>query len=201
MKTKNMCFAAALILITGCCQAQTMLGLRAGVSLSEALVKENGSREQTKQQPGGLLGVYANFPVASVFYVQPSLQYEMKGVKSKATDATTRLGYLTLPVDLLYKPSPGAGWFAGAGPYLGYGVTGKLSGGATDGKIDPFKGSDGLRRFDAGAHLQAGYEFPGGFSMGVQSELGLVNLEKNGQANQRFRNLSFTATIGYTFGQ
>src|SRR5699024_5065568 len=70
---------------------------------------------------------------------QPSLMYEHKGAKMSEMVSNTSnagltselgLGYLTLPVDLLFKPQMpnGSGsWIIGVGPYVGYGISGKMS--------------------------------------------------------------------------
>lgn len=81
-----------------------------------------------------------------------------------ATDnvrVTTRLHYLVLPVDLVFKPEMpnGSGsWIVGVGPYLGYGISGKtlLDADSIKYSYNPFSGNafssggDAMKRKNAG---------------------------------------------------
>ncbi len=117
-------------------------------------------------------------------------------------------------VDLLFKPEMpnGSGaWIVGIGPYFGYGLSGKTSGtaGNTTFSGDPFKDNGSgasLKRFDAGANVQLGYEMSNGFNIGLNAEWGLVNILNNagsggsGSSNSA-RNTSFAVMVGYTLGK
>lgn len=202
---KKLIFTLAALAIAGATFAQTTYGVRLGPNFSSATTKVSGSKENSKMLVGLEGGVYANLPIAPEFYVQPSLMYEGKGGKDKHDDGKVRLNYLTLPVDLLFKPEMpnGSGaWLVGVGPYFGYGFSGKSSGGGSS--IDPFKDQGGtdapLKRFDAGANVQLGYEMANGFNVALNAELGLINLENHGDNDNSFRNTSFGVTLGYTLG-
>lgn len=201
MKMKKWYAGIAALLVAGTCHAQVAFGVKGGPTFSGVIVKQGQKAQQSKMLMGGTAGMYARLPLAPVLYVQPSLLYEMKGGESKTDNTKTRLGYLTLPIDILLKPySDMNGWFAGAGPYVGYGISGKTKGGEADTK-NIFKDSNGLKRWDAGIHAQAGYEFASGFNIGLQAGLGLLNLQKNGDSHHAFRTISYGLTAGYTFGQ
>lgn len=201
---------AALCMAAGAF-AQTTFGVKVGPSFSSYTAKTSGDKTTSKMMVGVAGGVYANLPIAPEFYVQPSLMYEGKGGKSKDdSHVKTRLNYLTLPVDLLFKPEMpnGSGaWIIGVGPYVGYGLSGKTSyeSGGAEVSADPFKDQGGadafLKRFDAGANVQLGYEMASGFNIGLNAELGLLNLAKNGDNDNSFRNTSFGVTVGYTLGK
>src|SRR5690242_2192654 len=136
---KKWFLGVAALLLAGATHAQTSFGIKAGPNFSSATSKADGSKETSKIITGVAGGVYANLPIGPQFYIQPSLLYEGKGGKAKEGDATTRLNYLTLPIDFLFKPEVGAGsWMVGVGPYLGYGISGKTG----DNDIDPFKDND-----------------------------------------------------------
>lgn len=191
-----------LLLAATWCQAQSSVGVRGGLNFSQALVQSNGSRLDGKFRPGAVAGLYADFPLVPLFYIQPSLQYEMKGGKDKATAVKTTLGYITLPVDLLFKPAA-SGLFAGAGPYAAYAVSGKQSQGNQSPVEAPlFKGDHGLNRWDGGAHFQLGYAFRSGPQVALHAETGLLNLSKHESGSSRqFHNFSLGATLGYDFGK
>lgn len=209
---KKVTLSIAALLIAGATFAQTTFGVKVGPNFSSATTKANGDKETSKILTGFAGGVYANLPLAPEFYIQPSLNYEGKGGKDKDNDnVKTRLNYLTLPIDFLFRPEMpnGSGaWIVGVGPYLGYGISGKTgytgdNGGSAN--IDPFKDNDVtdaiLKRFDAGAHIQVGYEMSNGFNIGLNTELGLVNLLNNGDSDNSFRNTSFGVSVGYTLGR
>src|SRR5690625_1328438 len=184
---------------------QTTFGIKAGPSFSNLTSKSGGDKDNSDILVGLQGGVYANIPIAPQFYIQPSLMYEGKGGKKSETysddelelraDVKERLHYLTLPVDFLFKPEMpnGSGaWIIGVGPYIGYGISGKgtTSGNAgeetTSTSYNPFKeniiGEDdpALKRFDAGANVQLGYEMANGFNIGLNANLGLVNIMNKG---------------------
>lgn len=194
--------------------AQVSYGVKLGPDFSSLAYKIDNSKTTSKMLVGVAGGVYANLSIAPQFYVQPSLMYEGKGGKDKSTDIKTRLNYLTLPIDLLFKPEMpnGSGaWIVGIGPYFGYGLSGKTSGtaGNTTFSGDPFKDNGSgasLKRFDAGANVQLGYEMSNGFNIGLNAEWGLVNILNNagsggsGSSNSA-RNTSFAVMVGYTLGK
>lgn len=205
---KKVVLTLSALLIVGATFAQTTFGVKLGPSFSSLASKTDGSKETSKMLVGLAGGVYANLPLVPEFYIQPSLMYEGKGGKDKNSDIKTRLNYLTLPIDLLFKPEMpnGSGaWIIGVGPYLGYGFSGKASGNVGGGEvsIDPFKdngqtGGAVLKRFDAGANVQLGYEMANGFNIGLNAELGLINLLNNGDNDNSVRNTSFGVNVGYT---
>jgi hypothetical protein len=203
MIMKKCMLAVSTLLLAGSSYAQTSFGILAGTTFSNPAIKTAGSSQQNKMRMGAVAGIYANLAVAPALYIHPALQYEMKGGKSKTTGRKTKLGYLTLPVDLMFKPHTGGSWFVGAGPYVGYGLSGKLTGGGDDfPAVDKlFKAGDGLKRMDAGAHLQAGYAFNEGLQIAIATEQGLLNLRKQGTTSNRFRNNAYSVTVGYTFGK
>lgn len=144
--------------------AQTTFGARVGPDFSSWTSKSSGEKTTSQMLVGVEGGVYANVPVAPEFYVQPPLMYEGKGDKNTGTDnvrVTTRLHYLVLPVDLVFKPEMpnGSGsWIVGVGPYLGYGISGKtlLDADSIKYSYNPFSGNafsssgDAMKRKNAG---------------------------------------------------
>lgn len=204
---KKILFTALALGICTAVFAQTSFGIKAGPDFASVTSKANGSKHTGKMLTGIMAGVYANLPIAPQFYIQPSLLYEGKGSRDAfyGADTKVRLNYVTLPIDFLFKPMMpnGSGsWIVGVGPYFGYGISGKSSG--TSGNVtvsgDPFKEDNGLKRFDAGANVQLGYEFANGFNIGLETELGLINLESGGDSDNSAHNTSFGVTLGYTFG-
>jgi hypothetical protein len=190
------CYLAIFALFfTVASYAQSGIGIKAGTNFSAV----RGSA-YTKLMTGAAVGVYAEFPLAKELYLQPNLFYEMKGGKAKhGGDMKVKLNYLTLPVDLVYKPKLGSGNLVlGAGPYLGYALSGKIKGdphgGSFNGDRNPFKGNNDFRRWDAGGHLQVGYEFSNGLTVGVNGSVSAFSIRSEGT---KYRNTAFGVTLGY----
>lgn len=202
---KHVLFSLAALLIAGAAFSQTAFGVKAGPNFASYTLKTAGSKSTSDLKTNVALGVFANVPLAPDFYFQPNLMYEGKGGNAKSSDQKTRLSYLTLPLDLMYAPSLGTNKvFIGFGPYLGVGLSGKTkstSSGGTTVSVDPFKQSDGLKRFDAGADLEAGYQFSQGLQLGLNAEMGLLNLQQGGNSDNAFHNTSFGVFVGYAFGK
>lgn len=218
---KKLVFTMAALAIAGASFAQTTFGVKVGPNFSSMTQKSDGDKETSKMMVGVAGGVYANLPIAPEFYIQPSLMYEGKGGKNTtegdvgSASIKTRLNYLTLPIDLLFKPEMpnGSGaWIVGVGPYFGYGISGKtkfsgeIGGEEASQSYDPFKsdlagGDADLKRFDAGANVQLGYEMAGGFNITLNANMGLINLINDGDSKNSARNTSFGVNLGYTFGR
>ncbi|HEX5554205.1 MAG TPA: porin family protein [Chitinophagaceae bacterium] len=200
-------FILLALMAAGDSFAQTSFGIKAGPDLANLTTKIGGAKGSSNAIIGVAGGVYANLPVAPMLEVQPSLLYEGKGeVQSvQGYNIRTRLNYLTLPVDLLYtaEMAGGGGWMIGVGPYLGYGISGKVSGGPQGSYGgNPFKADEGsLKRLDAGGHIQLGYEMANGFNIGLNAELGLMNLARHGDKKNSIKNTSFGLMLGYVFGK
>lgn len=205
---------AIIALSVNTASAQVSYGVKLGPDFSSLTNKVDNSKTTSKMLVGLAGGVYANLPIAPQFYIQPSLMYEGKGGKDKNSDVKTRLNYLTLPIDFLFKPEMpnGSGsWMIGFGPYFGYGIGGKTSGmvGNTTFSQDPFKDNGAgasLKRFDAGANVQLGYEMANGFNIGLNAEWGLINILNNSGSgssdnSNSAHNTSFGVTVGYTLGK
>lgn len=202
-------FVTTMLMSSRPANAQIGFGIKAFPNFSNVSSKLEGAESNaSKLLAGGGGGVYVNLPLPGPFYIQPSLFFEQKGSKAKDVDYQTRLNYITLPVDFLFKPDlpVGGSWIIGAGPYVGYGISGKVSGNVGGGEVsgDPFKaaieeGEALLKRFDAGANLQLGYEMSSGFNIGLYGELGLANFLNHGDSKNYFHNTSFALTLGYTF--
>ena len=205
---KKVLLSVAVMLIASASFAQVKFGVTAGPSFSSYTGKTLGGSKQTSKLLTGLrAGVTADLQLADEFFIQPSLMYVGEGGVSKGSlDLKTRINYLELPINFMYKPEVGDGnLFIGLGPYFAYGLGGKneVSQNGTKVSQDISWGNDNvgqLKRFDAGANFQVGYEFPMGFNVGLHTDLGLVNIRGKGDSDNTFKNTSFGVSVGYKFG-
>ena len=159
------------------------------------------------------------------FGIRPSLnflqkkggiEYKTELLPGKTSTINNTLNYLELPVQFIYKiPLGNMSAFIGAGPSLGYGVSGKIKvkgwiyedneGDEVDDLIeinetvDAFKkeADDGaeLKRFDISAHAVAGVEFNSGLYVNAGYMAGLTNLAKS--SDDKFKTRGIQLTVGF----
>lgn len=194
----------------------TTFGIRAGVNFQNINGKDfSGDRLENKLKTGWHAGVNAEIPVAPEFYVQPGLIFSTKGARldQDLGDADKlNLSYLELPVNFLYKPTLGTGkLLVGLGPYIAYGIGGKIKGGNQDidvkfkNKVKTGEAADAayFKPFDAGANFLVGYEFSNKVSAQLNAQLGLANMNSKYEAapdgDARAANTGFGLSVGYRF--
>lgn len=169
--------------------------------------------------PGLRAGGVVDIPIAEHFSVRPGLfynlnrtQFEMEffGVEAKVAQTTHNL---ELPVYFVYKVGghETGGFFAGIGPYLEYTLAGNLKGEGSAGAItveDNVKmelGSDAdedhMKPFNVGGSVMVGYELPIGLYFKGHYNLGLMNQQPGGDADNTRKAMSFGLSIGYFMGR
>jgi len=211
-----MLMVASAIALTVMASAQTTegtsFGFKAGVNFQNLTGKDvNGDKLDNKLKTGLALGVNAQIPVATDFYIQPGVEFNQKGAKSNDGNYTTSLSYIDIPVSLVYKPMLGTGrLILGFGPYVGFGVGGKVKGGGStadvkfdnDITISDFNtGNAYFKRMDAGANFLAGYEMSSKLSLQLNAQLGLVKInpkiEEVPNDQSSVKNTGFGLSLGY----
>lgn len=196
-------------------QAQVTFGIRGGINFFNINGHDpRGAKLDNKLKTGFDLGINIEAPLAQDFYIQPGLLFASKGGKStsysdvgNAVKTTFTLSYLEVPVNFIYKPEVGNGkLLLGAGPYLGFGVGGKVKGADGSEQDVKFKSSVPSNADDAfyykpvdfGANLLVGYEFTRHVSVQLNAQLGLTNNSpyKDGSS---YKNTGFGLSLGYRF--
>lgn len=202
---KKVLLSAAALLVASLSFGQTKWGIVAGPQFSSMTIKNaliGSSNETTKILTGVRAGFTADLPLGDDFFIGTGLLYSGKGGKIKNSDAKITLSYLELPIHFMFKPEVGTGKLVlSAGPYLAYGLGGKIKGGGTD--VDVFSNDASVlkqKRFDAGAGINVGYEMPMGLYFGLNTDLGLINTADNTDNGRKFKNTSFGVSVGYKFG-
>jgi hypothetical protein len=209
---KKVLLFCAAILTAGITFGQSKFGIVAGPSFSSITSKHaflNSDKSTSDLLVGLRAGFTADLQLADEFYIGTGLLYSGKGGKNKDNnDYKTTLSYLQVPINFLFKPEVGSGKLnLGAGPYVAYGIAGKHKGTFDNGTIeyDAFDDESAglfdqkLKRFDAGVGIVAGYELNSGLFLGLNADLGLVNLYDNTDNDRSFRNTSFGVSVGYKF--
>jgi len=230
MKKQFFVLATALVLGTSAAYAQkgedklVTIGIRAGVNLQKVYGDDFwGNKLSNDLTTGFHAGINADLFISEGLYLQPGLLYSAKGAERKNNNIeyTQNVSYIELPVNFLYKPQLGSGrLLLGAGPYAAYGIWGKnkTKAGGTAIELDAkFKnkitaaefattllnGAYYLKPFDFGGNVLIGYELSSGFSLQLNGQLGLsqINPEVDGVAADKsnWKNMGFGASLGYRF--
>ena len=171
---------------------KTSIGILGGVNF-QTLTGTNhiGDELDNDMLTGYHGGINIQIPIAPEFYFQPGLLYSLKGAKntSGALTSSTKVSYIELPLNLVYKGRLGNGYFmVGFGPYISYGIGGKVTTTGGDASLETdliFQNSvastDPLvatyfRPFDAGGNIFAGYEMAGGLFFQLNTQLGMLEV-------------------------
>lgn len=230
MKKQFIVLTTALVLGITAAYAQkeedklVSIGIRAGVNLQKIYGDDfMGNKLSNDFTTGFHAGINAELFISEGFYLQPGLLYSTKGAERKNNNIeyTQHISYIELPVNLLFKPELGSGkLLLGAGPYAAYGISGKnkTKTGGTAVELDAkFKnkitaaeyattllnGAYYLKPFDFGGNVLIGYELNSGFSLQLNGQLGLsqINPKADGVAadKSKWKNIGFGASLGYRF--
>lgn len=207
MKKMRLSLMVAMLAIVTAASAQTSLGVKGGVNMSNFYGDE---LNDNNVKIGFHIGLAADYEFMYNHAIQTGLFFTTKGAKydgsfgSVSGEVSVNPMYLQLPVHYAYKidVSPGTRVVLHAGPYLAYGIGGKSkvkvssSEGSTetDG-VDVF-GDNGFKRFDAGLGLGVGAEF-GPILVDLGWDMGLVDI--SGVSDANIKNQNAYLSVGYKF--
>jgi hypothetical protein len=208
---KNMLVATVLTLLAASVNAQmtSTFGFKAGPNSNVFYLKSEGTGSDTRYsltKPGFHVGGIVNLQFSEHLSLQPQLLFVNKGGKIKLSGDETEFNFYTidLPINLLYHYN---GFFAGAGPNLSYGVSGK---GKVTGQpeIDLYEDDalgtgSAFNRFEVGINATLGFRFPSGFTMSTNFTPGLTDIvdeASGGTGNVKAGNSFWGFSIGYMFG-
>jgi hypothetical protein len=216
MKTKIFTISAVFIFLTITMQAQIGFGILGGINFQNLNGKNSsGYKLKNDLAPGFHVGGNIQLQVAPDFFFQPGILFTTKGANDNDASPSLkyRISYLELPLNMVYKGLLGKGYFMiGLGPYLGYGIGGKVKfdNGATS-KIE-FRNvveanetsmATFLRAFDAGGNIFVGYELASGIFIQLNTQLGMlkINPEDRRISNDisSIKNTGFGFSAGYRF--
>ncbi|HEY0067479.1 MAG TPA: porin family protein [Flavisolibacter sp.] len=218
MKRKMLCMAAMGLIALGSYAQQTTttvnagrttFGVRAGVNFQNITGNDASDDELENDLATGFhVGVNAEIPVGTGFYLQPGVLYSTKGA-NWSNGSKVKVNYLEVPVNFVYKPTLGTGnLLLGFGPYVAFGMGGKaedangnVANVVFNNELDVTEPDAQFRPIDAGGNLLAGYEFGNKFSVQLNAQLGLVNINPETGANDRarWRNTGWGLSLGYRF--
>lgn len=223
---KKIFLLAMAAITTSAAFSQVNWAVQVHGNLASSSLKGEGTEALEKSSQLGFgAGVLANVNLANQLSLRTSLNLLQKGGKFSfngsgmggeiipSVDATNKLYYAELPVNLVYNVNLSSGTlYFGAGPSLGYGLFGKTkvsysnplnpSEKETE-ESDAFKkeedGGAGLKRFDFSANAIAGYQFGNGLFVNAGYLLGFSNLI-DGEDDASMKNRGLQLTVGFQFG-
>jgi len=167
-----------------------------GISGGLNFANFRGNGANTNARTFGKFGLFAEYNVNDYFAVQPEVNYDVRGAKSKISkNIRYRLSYIEVPVMLkgIYKNDSNVAPYISAGPAVAFKVSDKyqtvVNGSKQDGSLKDFniKTNDTLFDLNFGAGVQLGY-----LNVGGRYSLGLTDLIKDANS----KNHTFSVVLG-----
>jgi len=181
-------------------QAQTF-GVKAGLNLSSMVIKVNDEKaDDILMKPGFHLGATYEMPFGDMLAFEPGLLLSTKGYKMDGDpdDFVFNLMYVEIPLNAkTYFDLGGLELYALAGPYLGFGLSGKGKMGDDSEDVEWGSEKTEANRLDYGLNIGAGVKI-GAIEAGIGYGLGLGNMSNADDVSYKHRVLgvSFAYKLG-----
>ncbi len=221
---KKMIFFSAIMLLSLFALAQKKsessiaFGIKGGVTFNKFSLSGNNTVGYTASSITSFyVGATVDIPVFSVLSVQPGLLFIGKGGNTQfpfvpPASINTKYSpfYLEIPVNLMAEFELGPGQiFMGAGPYLSFGIRGKIKETSVDqsGVFQTIKDtsmqfgsntSNDLKRTDLGLGLLLGYQLDNGINIHGGYSFSLSNINPDASA-PTLKNNVLSIGLGYSF--
>jgi len=189
--------AVAMLAVAFSANAQIGFEANLGINVADLKIKDGDNYDA---RIGYHLGVRGSLDLSSVIsgaYANAGAMFSLKGGRLGSEDQLKfNPFYLEVPVHFGFQASFGeVGLFAEAGPYVGFGLTGKevVLG---DNKVDIFD-ENTFKRFDLGVGGRAGVCIVEKYSAYIGYDLGFVNVSQDSHTKVHNTNLYFG--VGYRF--
>lgn len=161
----------------------------------------NLSNTDADMKVGYTVGVGLDYQFTDMWYLQSGLNITGKG--AKAGDLKIKTHYLEIPVLAAAKfdVSDNMKFVVNAGPYLAFGMGGKLEEGNASMKV--FSKEDGMeealmKRFDLGLQYGVGLELSDKYLINLTGQYGFIDPFK-GDGGESSHNIAFMIGVGYRF--
>lgn len=199
-------YVILFLLLTTLVSARAIEPIRYGITAG--MNSSTLSTDGTKSRVGFNVGMKAQLPITTNFYLESSLLFSLKGYKSDSyftneqqeIKITQKNYYLELPIHAGYKfeMSDDFSIFVSGGGYLGMGLFGKVKNkiGNSSTSYDMYKDGRGDKRFDCGLGLKAGVEFKKKIQLSGGYDWGLLDIHK--YANDA-KNRNLMVSCSYIF--
>ena len=199
------------------------IGVKAGLNLSNMLMKDDDDTysDDYKMLPGFHVGVIAEIPFNDMISFEPGLLLSTKGFKYEYNEtlfgfdvkekAKMNLYYIDIPLNFKASFEVGdANIYGAIGPYIGYGISGKIKAEATvmgeteteteDINWGSDEEKDDLKPLDLGLTVGAGLEY-NSFLFGISYGYGLANISPYTDDGSKISNRVLGISVGYMIGE
>ncbi len=168
-------------------------GFSAGAAFASYRIKADGLSVGADTKVGITGGILVDVPISKNFSFQPGFNFVQKGIQYDYSEmgyvdkGKTTVNCLEIPLNFLYNYNVRSGtFFAGAGPSIAFGISGKSKytddTGSYEEEIsfgnDP--DNDDMKGLDIGINILGGFRLPGGFFGSVGFNAGLSDLVPGG---------------------
>jgi len=192
---------ACLVALPKPAEAGVQFGIKVGGNMAKPTGADVDDLEGTlKTKVGFVGGIFIAFNLSNSLSIQTEVLYTMKGATYEYTDVEETVeeklygDYLEIPLLLKLKfLSGGIQPFIFAGPYVGF----KLSEKITGGEIPPT--DEILKNNDYGAIFGGGLQLGSKFHVDVRYSMGLEKILDSGVDEIDFKNGVWSATVGFAF--
>ncbi len=214
MKNFLKLFAAILVLTMATESFAQNFGVKAGLNLSNMVIKDNdNSEDDLKMNLGFNIGATAEFPINDMFAFETGLMLNTKGFRiseeEEGVEYKAKYNIFYLDIPLTAKVGFDAGGnkaFVIAGPYVGFALSGKYkSEFSSDGEslsdsqsVEFGSDEDQQKRLDYGLLIGAGAEF-GQISVGANYGLGLASMSNDSENGYKESHRVISISVGYKF--
>lgn len=191
-------------------QSQSLgFGLKAGVNFPKYNFSGANNSYETNSSTNFHVTAFLDAPLVNNFlYLQPGISLQGKGaelVNSSFGTLTQNTMWLEVPVNLVAKipMQRSSNFFIGAGPYVGFGLSGKNKYDSDwgSGESEFEFGKDGtLKSTDFGINVIAGFQLPGGFMIHGGYGMGLSDLRASNNEyfpDNKLTNQVWTVGLGF----
>ena len=223
MFKKVLVAVSVVILSAGYAQAQISFGVRAGLNLTNMKMSYSEESIDGKMKSGIQLGVVSEIEITKFLSIQPGLLFAQQGYKNEIPAGVTgvyykqtvTLNYIQIPVNAICKLYFGTVTLLGqAGPYIGYGINGKIKTKIPEEQRTISFGSednDYMKALDFGFGFGTGVQ-SGPFQAGISYNIGLTKIAKTTdfsggcviglpRSKEKAKNNGFVITLIYLFGK
>lgn len=206
---KNIFVTTIFILLISFVSAQaSRFGFTAGFTMANMMDKNGDVKVNGDFKFGPTIGLVLDVPMEKNGSFQPALNFVQKGTKNltttglNTTKTTTRLSYIEIPLNIIFKIRSSKGYFRiGGGPAVALGLSGKTTT-ETNSVITEKKvqfgtnTTDDLKGADFGLNAIVGYEFTCGGFVYINYTHGISTLLINAGDHSLF-NRYFGLRFGY----
>lgn len=190
------------------------IGIQGGINMANMLMEDDDDTysDDFKMQLGFNAGITFELGFGDLLSLEAGIIAENKGFKYDEeilgvnVKSDAKLLYVDVPVLVKVGPSFGpVKVFGAAGPYIGYGISGEITGEifGFDDTEDVSWGDgddDDFKPLDYGAKFGVGMEVTG-FTIGAYYALGLANISNSTENGSKVNNRVISISVGYKFGK